>query len=233
MKTKRLFSRMSAVSAAFALCVMWTAAAADQTQDTPRPGGLFNALGGLINREAARSANTNQAEAVRDFNGFILQTLPTNNINTNGAAMADRFSQFLNKGTAGQTNDPAASNLVQKLRDWLQSQPSTNSPGTNTAAQRSWMSLTNWLATHSGTNSSGSSGLSGTNLTQKLRDWLAAEQQKRAGNTNQAAALNALSSLLSTNQPSTNVTTPAPATQAVDLFRNLRSTFEKKNPPSQ
>jgi hypothetical protein len=103
-------------------------------------------------------------------------------------------------------------NLVQKVRDWLEAQQAggTNSSATNGAAHDAWVSLTNWLAMHasSSTNAAGTNSLSGTNLLQKLQDWLATEQQAHTNTTNNAStALDALSGYvasISTNQPATN-----------------------------
>jgi hypothetical protein len=195
-------------------------------------GGFLNRLGGLFNRgetQTNNAATNSTAERIRALEDLVLNP-STNNASTNASSLADRLGAFLGRQSEEGTNAPAATNLVQKVRDYFQALQSngTNSTSTNSTTQRAWMSLTNWIATHSSTNSTGSSGLSGTNLMQKLRDWVAAEQLSHSQETNTASsALNILTGLLngtnnaSTNSLNTSETNASPANPFLKGVGNL------------
>ncbi|MDB6037723.1 MAG: hypothetical protein JWM99_1564, partial [Verrucomicrobiales bacterium] len=204
---------------------------------------FLNAVGGFFNRQSVR---TNSASNTNDTNrtsvgSLVLDSLlshpaQTNSMGTNTALLADRLGTFLGNEAPGTNSPSVSTNLVQKLRDWLQAQQSngTNS-STNSATQRSWAALTNALAAHASTNSANSNTLTGTNLIQKLRDWVAREQQTQTNitNTNNAgSALNSLAALFNnaTNQVATNVSSLAQtnATPAENLLRGLGNIFDRQ-----
>jgi hypothetical protein len=209
--------------------------------ENSRSSGFLNAVGGFLSRQAApTNAATNTNATNKASAGLlVLESLfshpvQTNDPGTNTTFLADRLGAYLATQNSTTTNSGAATNLVQKIRDWLRTQQSngTNST-TNSATQRSWAALTNALAAHTSTNSASSNTLAGTNLLQKLRDWIANEQRTQTNATNNGG--NALASLAqflngATNQATTNINAPTPtnATPAGNLLRGLGNLFDRQ-----
>jgi hypothetical protein len=209
--------------------------------ENSRSSGFLNAVGGFLNRQPApTNAATNTNATNRASAGLlVLESLLSHPVQTNGAGtnttlLADRLGTYLGTQNTTNTNSGAVTNLVQKVRDWLQTQQSngTNS-STNSATQRSWTALTNALAAHTSTNSAGTNTLAGTNLLQKLRDWIANEQRTQTNATNNGGgALASLAGFLNgaTNQATTNINTlpPTNTTPAGNLLRGLGNLFDRQ-----
>ena len=170
--------------------------------------GFFNALGGFLHREAQSQTNsTNRTiQSLKTLDSLLYNSGSTNADGTNTPSMLNRLGSLLGDNSSSGTNSAAGTNLVQKVKDWLETQQSggnTNTPSTNSLAQKSWLTLTNWVATHLSTNTTGSAtSQSGTNLTQKLKDWVGTELQIHTNeNDSLKPKLAALANLLSiTNQ---------------------------------
>lgn len=220
---------------AFVLLTPNTAHAAE----TNRSSGFLKALGGFLNREnnaptnSTTSTNANSTPGALESLEEALLDAARDRAGTNSASLTQRLSAFLRTNSPAASDNSAATNITQKLRDWLQaSQSSRTNTTTNTLARRAWAGLTNAIATHSLANSvsatnSAASGLSGTNLVQKLKDWVAAEREKTGASTNAFTAslvpldayLTSLRATLATNEAFGAVTNLAPA--ASEQIENL------------
>ncbi|MDB6038916.1 MAG: hypothetical protein JWM99_2757, partial [Verrucomicrobiales bacterium] len=105
--------------------------------DNSRSSGFLNAVGGFLNRQPAQTnpaANTNDTNRTSVgslvLDGLLYHPAQTNTIGTNTALLADRLGTFLGNEAPGTNSASVSTNLVQKLRDWLQAQQSN---GTNSS----------------------------------------------------------------------------------------------------
>lgn len=176
------------VASFFALAFFFSIPHLVFSAETNRPSGLLRAFGGLLGRDTVLRTNTNLATNVSSLHS-ALESLASTNV----LSVTERLGAFLNTNSPGGPTDAAVSSITQKLRDWLElSQTSGTNIATNSLAQRAWVALTNAISVHSLTNSNGNhdtstlGSLSGTNLVQKLKEWLAVERSTSASPSNGA-----------------------------------------------
>lgn len=215
--------------------------------ETNQPSGFLKAFSGFLNRPpSAQTNSTSSSDSLRLLQDSLFQSA-TNHASSNAVSLTQRLGTFLNTSTPGATNSSAATNLVQKLHDWIAtSQVSGTNTSTNTLTKRAWSALTNEIAAHystsaTATNSTSQSSLAGTNLIQKLKDWIASERATSASSTNAATAslvsvesyLNSMTNSVQTNSllsasASTNLQNQIIDETATNISRRLYRTRSRQ-----
>jgi hypothetical protein len=215
--------------------------------ETNQSSGFLKAFGGFLNRQATTQTNTaSSSDALKSLQDNLFQSA-TNHASSNAVSLTQRLGTFLNTSAPGATNSSAATNLVQKLHDWIAtSQVSGTNTSTNTMTKRAWSALTNEIAAHyssaaTATNSTSQSSLAGTNLVQKLKDWIASERATSTTSTNAASAslasvesyLNSMTNVVQTNSlvsatTSTNLQNQLIDETATNISRRLFRTRQRQ-----